>query len=119
MMRRNFILYCCMTAVLVGSCNKMGSHLPPKKMEQVLLDISIAESFSSFTKDRHFGGPKNQDSLAHYYAAIFQHHHITEQEFKESMAWYKNHPDEMDTVYTDLAVKADKMLAAESNKKKK
>lgn len=103
------------------SCKKHSSdHLPPKTMEQVLLDINMAEALSSLGRTtNHFGGAKNPDSLASFYNDVFTHYKITQKEFTESMAWYKNHPDELDTVYAEVATHADKLLTAQSIKVKK
>ena len=73
--------------------------LPKEKMQAVLLDINVAEVYSTMSEDStHPRGEKNPDSLALYYKTIFSHHGITRQEFDKSMAWYKTHPDEMDTI---------------------
>lgn len=73
--------------------------LPKEKMQAVLLDINIAEVYSTMSDDStHPKGEKNPDSLALFYKTIFSHHGITKQEFDRSMAWYKTHPAEMDTI---------------------
>jgi len=80
-----------------------GDHLPPKLMQKVLLDISLAEAYSTVVKDSlHKGGSKNVDSLALYYKDIFAHYHITQDQFTESLDWYKDHATEMDTMYNNL-----------------
>ncbi len=104
----------------VFSCNKENSeHLPPVKMEQVMFDISIAESYSTKSRDNtNFGGVKNMDSLAEYYKDILAHDKITPDQFRQSLTWYKNHPDDMDSLYTHLTLRADQINAEESRKKK-
>ena len=106
--------------LMVFSCNKSGSnHLPPDKMGQVLLDITMAETFSSTGRElNHFGFAKNMDTLAVFYKDIFDHYHITKEEFTQSMNWYKEHPDDLDTIYGKLATRADKMLTLENSKHK-
>jgi hypothetical protein len=80
-----------------------GDHLPPKLMQQVLLDINLAEAYSNMVKDStHKGNTKNLDSLAVYYRDIFAHHKITQQQFDNSMNWYKLHPDDLDTLYSNI-----------------
>ncbi len=105
----------------VVACKKdNGDHLPPQKMEQVLMDMSIAETYSAMLHDNsHPPGSKNTDSLTSYYKDIFAHHHITREQFKNSLDWYKQHPDDLDTIYTNLSAKADKDLENENNKAKK
>ena len=97
-----------------NSCKKFsGSHLPSKTMEQVLFDVSLAESYSSMARDNnHIQGAKNSDSLAGYYKQIFEHYHITQDEFDKSLAWYKNHPDDLDTLYSKVIIRADKMVTS-------
>ena len=94
-------------AFLCVSCknksNNNDDHLSPKVMQQVLKDIGMAEAYSTIVKDSlHPGGSKNIDSLTGYYKDILAHYHITEDQFSESLDWYKNHATEMDTIYNDL-----------------
>ncbi|MFI5195629.1 MAG: DUF4296 domain-containing protein [Chitinophagales bacterium] len=94
-------------AAIMQSCrnnsNFSGDHLPPKVMQKVLLDINLAEAYCINVKDSlHRGGSKNFDSLSVYYKDIFAHYKITEEQFTQSITWYKNHPDEMDTVYNNM-----------------
>jgi len=95
-------------AFLCLSCKSKSSdyaddHLAPKVMQQVLKDITVAEAYSTIVKDSlHKGGMKNTDSLAGYYKDIFAHYHITQEQFSESLDWYKDHATEMDTIYANL-----------------
>jgi len=89
-----------------------GDHLPPKLMQKVLMDVSLAEAYSATVKDSlHKGGSKNIDSLTVYYRDIFAHYHISEDQFKESLDWYKSHPAEMDTMYNSLMPVINKLQA--------
>jgi hypothetical protein len=49
--------------------------------------------------------------LSVYYQEIFAHHNITQEQFIESLAWYKNHPEELDTLYNNLIPKVAGWLA--------
>ncbi len=83
-----------------GCKEQGGSHLPRKVMKEVLLDISLAEGYSIMVKDSlHPAGSKNYDSLAVFYKDIFAHHNITQQQFEESLDWYKENTSELDSVY--------------------
>lgn len=99
--------------VAVSGCkNKIAGHMPAEEMKQTLLDINLAEAYCIMVKDSlHRGGTKNYDSLAVYYQEIFAHHKITQDEFLESLAWYKNHPDELDTIYNYMIPKVTEWLA--------
>lgn len=86
-----------------GCKNKNGGHLPRKVMQDVLMDISLAEGYSIMVKDSlHAAGSKNYDSLAVFYKEIFAHHHITQEEFEQSLDWYKENTSELDSVYAAM-----------------
>ncbi len=119
-MSRFSLVFIVFTLTVVSCKKDDADHLPPQKMEQVLMDISIAETYSTMLHDNsHPPGSKNTDSLTSYYKDIFAHHHITREQFKTSLAWYRAHPDDLDTVYTNLSAKADKSLEDENKKAKK
>jgi hypothetical protein len=88
------------------SCNEKGANgipIPPETMKKIMTDIHIAEAYSTVVKDSlHKGGTKNADSLAVYYKDIFAHHKVTAAQFTESLNWYKNNPEEMDSLYDDM-----------------
>lgn len=107
-------------ALAAAGCHPANSsHLPMKQMEDVVLDITIAEAYSTKSADNvNFGGIKNMDSLAGFYKDVLQHHGITEQQFRESLQWYKAHPEEIDTLYAHLSDRADKMNSEESHRHK-
>jgi hypothetical protein len=92
-------------ALFAVSCKEdKKEHLTRFKMQQVLFDIYLAESYSTFVpKDSALRKTeKNLDSLAIYYQRIFKSHNITPRQFEESMSWYKEHPEELDSIYTRL-----------------
>jgi hypothetical protein len=90
---------------MFSSCKNKNDnkHLSPKVMRQLLLDVHLAETYSTFKKDTTYkAGAKNLDSLAVYYKDIFAHYHITAAQFVENMEWYKNNPDDLDTIYNAI-----------------
>lgn len=101
-MKRYIIIPCFLCCIACK--NNSGSHLPRQVMRQVLLDAHLAESYSSVIKkdSAHKNESKNVDSLAVYYNRIFKHYNITQEQFYQSAEWYKNNPDELDSVYTLL-----------------
>jgi hypothetical protein len=102
----------CLCFTIVGCKNKITGHIPAADMQQTLLDINLAEAYCIMVKDSlHKGGTKNLDSLSVYYQEIFAHHNITQEQFIESLAWYKNHPEELDTLYNNLIPKVAGWLA--------
>jgi len=82
-------------------------------MQQILLDINIAEVYSTMVHDSlHTAGAKNEDSLAMYYNDIFAHHKVSRQEFEKSLAWYKAHPDDMDSMVNQMLPTVEKWIPA-------
>ena len=103
--------------VLLFSCkNKDADHLSRAKMQAILGDMHDAENYSLMvTKDtskvngRSQMPQKNMDSLAHYYREILAHYKLTVDEFDKNIKWYSAHPDDLDSVYTDLINKYTKL----------
>jgi len=87
------------------SCKQeTGDHLPQDKMEKVMLDIQLAEVYSTMAGyDTVTHVPlKNNDSLAKFYREVLQHHNISLDQFKQSLDWYRQHPNVLDTIYNNL-----------------
>lgn len=111
------VIACC----TMCACNHMnsGDHLPRQKMEDIMYDLSLAEAYSTKTPDNiAFGGLKNMDSLAGYYKDVLDHYHVTKDEFQKSLEWYKQQPNEIDSIYTHLSARADKVNNEEMKKKR-
>jgi len=91
-------------AFLFTACEQQQPHLSREKMQQVLTDIYIAESYSMviMQDSTRPGTQKNLDSLARYYREIFKHHNITSREFTSSMRWYEQNPDELDSTFSKM-----------------
>jgi hypothetical protein len=91
--------------VFFSACNNgKEEHLPVAKMQQVLADIHMAESYSIYVNQdsgRHFSA-RQMDSLAVYYQQVFQHHQITLEQFEQSLHWYKKNPAALDSVYSGI-----------------
>jgi hemoglobin-like flavoprotein len=92
--------------------NKSSAPINKEKMQAILLDINMAESYSTMVKDTLRGtSTKNPDSLATFYKTIFKHYGITREEFDKSMAWYKARPNEMDSLFSGIIPIATKLQA--------
>ena len=111
---RHYFLPAVAALLLLHSCKMNDNKQAPvsrEKMQEILTDINIAEVYSTMVLDStHKGGTKNEDSLAAYYHYIFEHHHITKEEFEKGMIWYKAHPDEMDSVINGMMPVVEKWL---------
>ena len=113
-MRKLLIIFS--AALLLFACKGKGDfkngRLSPKVMQDVLLDINLAEAYSTLKKDSsHLPGTKNMDSLGVYYKDIFAHHKITQEQFMQSLNWYKDHPDDMDSLYNNMIPRITKWQA--------
>ena len=94
-----FLLLC---SCFIFSCTESNApHFPPDKMQAILEDLHIAESYSVIVKQDSLrrGSERDYDSLAVYYTAVFKHHNVSYKEFEENLTWYKQHPEELDSVY--------------------
>lgn len=99
----SFVFFSCKNQVT-------GYHLPPKVMNKLMLDVHMAETYSTFIKDTIYkAGSKNLDSLSVYYKDILAHYKITPEQFIENMEWYQNHPDDLDTIYNKMILTANTM----------
>lgn len=90
-----YILFIC-------SCKGSGPPLPREKMEKVMLDVQLAEVYSSLMPQDSAAKAttaKNNDSLAIFYKEILAHHQVTAADFITSLDWYRAHPDELDSVF--------------------
>lgn len=107
------LLSCIAAIMLAASCGLSSDDKPPvpaEKMQQLLLDLHVAEVYSSMLDDSlHQSRNKNFDSLGVFYADVFAHHHITRDEFDKAIAWYKQHPAEMDSLYKNMVSKSAEM----------
>lgn len=96
------------------ACKEEKYHLPPDKMENVLLDIQLAEVYSTMAGfDTVNNIPaKSNDSLAKYYREVLQHHNITLDQFKKSLDYYRQTPDQLDSMYNRVQAKLTKEARA-------
>ena len=100
--------------ICMASCNDKKAadtaHLPQDKMEAILVDLHLAEVYSSMVSDSlHESRSKDMDSLAVYYKDVFAHHNVTMEEFEESFEWYRTHPGTLDSSYKQMIVTVGKL----------
>ena len=90
---------------LIFSCHAPSeTHLSPKKMQAVLLDLQLAEAYSiALNQDSMQRNTiRDYDSLAVFYRAVWKKHGITEAQYLESLQWYKQHPEQLDSIYNRM-----------------
>lgn len=88
------------------SCTRRERPKPPPhilseaKMTHILYDVQVAEAiFQRGGKPSAEAGLKMGRQL---YRDIFEKHGISRDEFKESFAWYSNHPRLMNDMYEEI-----------------
>lgn len=101
-MKYRLIVISLLTTALLFSCDSMKEKPPiaDDKMEQLLIDLQMAEVYSSITRDSvNNVTTKNIDTLAAYHRDILKHHNLTLDQFHNIVAWYKDHSEKLDSVY--------------------
>jgi hypothetical protein len=103
-MRMKLIYSLFLLPLLLSCSDARQAPIPPARMQAVLGDIHIAESYSVFLKQDslHKAKERNPDSLAVFYRSVFRHHGITPEQFNEGINWYRMHPEELDSIYTRM-----------------
>src|SRR5579875_3304443 len=98
--------------LMLGCKNPVSNdHLPPKEMGNILIDLHLAEVYSDYAyKDTAKRIPvKNLDSLSVFYKDVFAHYHTTQQQFDNSLKWYKQHPEDLDSIYSNMVAELTNM----------
>jgi hypothetical protein len=82
--------------LLLSSCGKKSQPprhiLDKEKMEALLWDVMRADQFIYTYILPKDSSKKKEPEGRKLYTQIFQLHRISEQQFRESYAWYKEHP---------------------------
>lgn len=102
---KNFLIVFLLPAILFFSCNRSAdTYLEPEKMQAILLDIQLAEAYSIALKQdsTQRNTIRDYDSLAVFYRSVWKKHGITETEYLQSLRWYKEHPEKLDSIYSRM-----------------
>ena len=104
MKSRYYLLPLAILCLLSCKAKVESYHIPPAQMGKLLMDIHAAEVYSSLVSKDSLsrGNGKDLDSLSLYYQDIFAHYKITKDQFDESMAWYRKHPSDLDSIYSKM-----------------
>ena len=78
--------------------------LSKEKMTEVITDIHLAEAEASI---RTFPDSTSKEKLS--FQKIFQNHSITKNQYDESLQFYMEHPEILDTVYDNVLNELSKM----------
>lgn len=113
----SYFLVILMAAFASCKAPKEEPPIPAAKMEAVIFDIHLAETYSQGLGDTTGNRfDKNYDSLAVFYASILKHHQLSFDEFNEAMRWYRKHPQQIETLYTHVIDKLNNLKAKEGIK---
>lgn len=113
MMKRKLFVIICLGLFIVSCQKSAGPQLPPDKMRAVLFDLHLAETYSMtlYPDSTRRNVERNLDSLAVFYRSVFKHHNITPAEFEQSLKWYMQNPEDLDTIYTRMIPEMGKLEA--------
>lgn len=101
-MYRIVIVFLLLFTIACGQADKVPDGVLSKEdMRDVLIDMNIADVYSSESTDQGIPLPDSirQNKVKVYYSQILQLHKLTPKEFSESYAFYESHPDRMKEVY--------------------
>lgn len=73
--------------------NERANILPPKKMQVVLWDYIRVDTYDAEIASKNKKIKDTLDNISRQ-NALFQHHKISKEVFQNSLAFYKNHPQE-------------------------
>lgn len=108
--------YLCFVLIGLASCKtpKEQPPVPFRKMQDVMLDIHLAETYSQGLGDTTGNKfEKNYDSLAVFYSSVLKHHGLSFEEFNEALEWFRERPLQMDSLYTGIIERLNTLKAKE------
>lgn len=89
------------------ACTEKAPPLPFKTFQVVLKELHLAEAAAT-VPGTSFYTAFATDSSARYNAQVLKNNGLTEGQFRDALAWYKDHPELLDSAYrmilTDLTV---------------
>ncbi len=104
-MRRTLFFFWLTGLSACGSAD-LNPPLPQEKAARILRDVHLAENLAMNTGDpaaRSFSG-RNPDSIGVFYRDILHHHGLSRKAWEDALAWYREHPAELDSVYNQAIV---------------
>ncbi len=104
------VAYC---LICFQSCGEPKPTLSVSKMTNLLLEMHLAESYGQQIRIDTLGRSMPiQDSLLSMNAALLKKYQVTEKEVEESLQWYSQRPELLDSMYqqilSELAIMASK-----------
>lgn len=99
------------------AADRPSDVLHPDTMGQILIDIHFAEAA---IKRKQLKGDTAIFTAQKYYNEIYSIHQVTEEKFRKSMEFYRNHPKIFEKIYKDILEKISQkegQLSGEGQKK--
>lgn len=89
--------------IIWSACRREAPHLPPEQMAPILADLHLADAYSGIIRDTTKPAiGKNLDSLAVWTKTILAKYKLSQQEFNQSMDWYRDRPEDLDSLYAKV-----------------
>ena len=102
-MKQRFPFILLLALALAGSCGEKPPPISSSRMTELLLQMHLAEAYAQqLPKDSLQVSLKNEDSLLVFNARILKHYGVSENDFRNSMEWYKARPDILDSMYQNI-----------------
>lgn len=90
----------CTILLTLTSCGGKGivpaSVIQPKKMVQILEDVSLLEGY--FSAQTHFHYDTLTPEMIGCYDSLFAKYEVTKDNFDSSFSWYSKHPEAMQEI---------------------
>lgn len=111
---RPVILLC--VCLSLASCSQDRPPLSQSEMIPIVMDLHLADAFSTQVRrdTSRPGYEKNYDSLSVWTLRIFAQHKISKDDFNTSMDWYRDHPDELKSLYEAAAERLEAIPAQDT-----
>ena len=100
------VITCCLLFTLLWSCrrnDKPRGLLEPKAMQSVMYDMMRADQFlSDFVLNKDSSKKRDAES-ARLYEQVLALHHISGEQFRQSLSWYREHPEMLRAVMDSIS----------------
>ena len=92
-------------SLILLSCGNPKTEIPQDILSEnsfinLLKDIHLAEAKFELHKINGMENAKNE--LAHNYSTIYETHEITPDDFDKTLAYYAQHPEQLEKIYTSV-----------------
>lgn len=97
---RYVVMSLCMSALLACGKGRAPSDLISENdFVSVMVDVHLAEASVQHLR---MGSDSANQLLANHYASIMSQHDITHRQFTQSFEYYREHPEQLSTIYEQV-----------------